>query len=118
MTQLMGAQHTIEEEAAARAALTESAAELAAAAAEQQARAAELEAQLDDLRASLEEVNPALNPQPPSLSVITQRLQHVQQLYGAAQTGRGVGRNTCPYDTKTVRQLSCTPSEAHRLLNY
>jgi len=61
MTQLMGAQHTIEEEASARAALTESAAELAAAAAEQQARAAELEAQLDDLQASLQEVCGPMN---------------------------------------------------------
>ena len=59
MTQLMGAQHTIEEEAAARAALTESAAELAAAAAEQQGRAADLGAQLDELRVRLEEVKPS-----------------------------------------------------------
>ena len=58
MTQLMGAQHTIEEEAAARAALTEAASELAAAAAEQQSRAADLEAQLDELRDSLQEVRP------------------------------------------------------------
>ena len=56
MTRLMGAQHTIEEEAAARAALAESAAELAAAAAEQQSRAAELEAELEGLRCSLQEV--------------------------------------------------------------
>ena len=56
MTQLMGAQHTIEEEAVARAALTESAAEVAAAAADERARAADLEAQLEDLQDRLQEV--------------------------------------------------------------
>ena len=59
MTQLMGAQHTIEEEEAARAALAESATELAAAAAEQQRRAAGLEAELEELRRSMQQVLPA-----------------------------------------------------------
>ena len=64
MTQLMGAQHTIEEEEAARATLAESAAELAAAAAEQQRRAAGLEAEVEELRRSLQEVGARMSDPP------------------------------------------------------